>query len=199
MTSSNPSSYAGNPNGKKFFCNRIDFSPPHTVDMHQLHSEKGQVGYQEEVLLQRVVDKEQAPQGIGHGPKLPEVKKHLDNTHTYSLTVGWPSVELGIGFGDLCGCLPTEDIFDFIKWCLSWESSTAFPSKITISSKCEQPGHFSNATTTHFPLPTGQIWVGQSAEVNDCIDLAFRRLHGKYPSLLTSGTIFRSPLSSTGS
>lgn len=108
-------------------------------------------------------------------------------------------MELGIGFGDLCGCLPTEDIFDFIKWCLSWESSTAFPSKITRSSKCEQPGHFSNATTTHFPLPTGQIWVGQSAEVNDCIDLAFRRLHGKYPSLLTSGTIFRSPLSSTGS
>lgn len=58
MTSSNPSSYAGNPNGKKFFCNRIDFPPPHTVDMHQFHSEKGQVGYQEEVLLQRVVDKE---------------------------------------------------------------------------------------------------------------------------------------------
>jgi len=41
-------------------------------------SRQGHVGYQEEVLHQRVVGMEQAAQGSGHGLKMPEFKKHLD-------------------------------------------------------------------------------------------------------------------------
>jgi len=39
-----------------------------------------QAGDQEKALHQRAVGMEQAPQGSGHGPKLPEFQKHMDNT-----------------------------------------------------------------------------------------------------------------------
>jgi len=53
---------------------------------------------------------EQAAQGSGHSPKLPEFKKHLDSGLKYSLNFGWSYVEPGVGLDDPCESLPTWDI-----------------------------------------------------------------------------------------
>ena len=41
---------------------------------------KGQVGYQEKALHQRLVGREQAAQGSGHSPELLEFKRNVENT-----------------------------------------------------------------------------------------------------------------------
>ena len=42
-------------------------------------SREGQLECEEKVLGQWAVGMDQAPQGSGHDPKLPEFKQHLDN------------------------------------------------------------------------------------------------------------------------
>ena len=53
---------------------------------------------------------EQAAQGSGHSPKLPEFKKHLGSGLKYSLNFGWSYVEPGAGLRDPYGDLPTWDV-----------------------------------------------------------------------------------------
>lgn len=53
-----------------------------------------------------------APQASGHGPKLPEFKKCLDNAFRHKVWIlGGACVEPGVGL-DFCGPPPTRDI-----WC----------------------------------------------------------------------------------
>ena len=54
---------------------------------------------------------EQAAQGSGHGPQLPELWEHLHNAlKMQDLDLGWCCVELGVGLSGSCVSLPTQDI-----------------------------------------------------------------------------------------
>lgn len=53
-------------------------------------------------------DVEQAPQGSGHGLKLPEFKKHLDSALSYVLIFGRSCVKPGAALNDPYRSLPTQ-------------------------------------------------------------------------------------------
>lgn len=57
----------------------MSWIPLNPREQHETVTGEVQVEYQEKILHQRVVGMEQAPRGSGHGPKLLEFKKHLDN------------------------------------------------------------------------------------------------------------------------
>ena len=51
---------------------------------------------------------EQAPQGSGHGPKLPQVQEAFGQcSWTYSLIFGWSCVQPGAGLDNHCASLAT--------------------------------------------------------------------------------------------
>jgi len=52
---------------------------------------------------------EQAAQGSGHSPGLPEFNERLDSALT-AFEFVWSCVEPGVGAGDPCGSLPTRDM-----------------------------------------------------------------------------------------
>ena len=53
---------------------------------------------------------EQAAQGSGHDPRLPEPIECWDNALGQGLNFGWSYVEPGAGLDAACGSLPTWDM-----------------------------------------------------------------------------------------
>ena len=49
---------------------------------------------------------EQAAQGTGHVPELPDLREHWDTSPTIGFGFGWCCVELWVGLGGPCGSLP---------------------------------------------------------------------------------------------